>query len=50
MEIPDDPEVQRHLKNTQIVSQVAYHGDIDRKEHMEKIRPPMEETIAHRGG
>jgi hypothetical protein len=25
-----------------VFSQAAYHGEMDRKEHMEKVRPPLE--------
>ncbi|KRX83597.1 LIM and SH3 domain protein F42H10.3 [Trichinella sp. T6] len=46
IQVADDPEIQRLLKNTQIQSNVIYHGDLDRKETMERIRPPLEETVA----
>ncbi|KRZ80091.1 LIM and SH3 domain protein F42H10.3, partial [Trichinella papuae] len=45
IQVADDPEIQRLLKNTQIQSNVIYHGDLDRKETMERIRPPLEETV-----
>ena len=38
-EVVDDPEIERLKKNTQIQSNVAYHGEVDKKEHMDKIRP-----------
>ncbi len=44
IQVADDPETQRHLKNASVVSNVTYHGDIERREQMEKIRPPLEET------
>ncbi|KHJ43034.1 SH3 domain protein [Trichuris suis] len=53
IEVADDPEIQRHIKNTQIQSNVIYHGELDKKQTMERIRPPLEETataISSAGG
>lgn len=44
LDVVDDPELQRHMKNSMIQSNVAYHGETERKEQMEKARPPLEET------
>lgn len=44
LDVVDDPELQRHMKNSMIQSNVAYHGDTERKELMEKARPAFEET------
>lgn len=44
-DVADDPELQRHKKNTAIQSNVSYHGEVERKETMEKIRPPLEEVV-----
>ncbi|KAK7074067.1 LIM and SH3 domain protein 1 [Halocaridina rubra] len=37
-QVADDPETQRIKKNTQIISNVAYHGDLAKKEEMERKR------------
>lgn len=44
IQIADDPEMSRHLKNTQVVSQAAYHNVTEQKKHMDQTRPPLEET------
>uniref|UniRef100_A0A914VSP7 Uncharacterized protein n=1 Tax=Plectus sambesii TaxID=2011161 RepID=A0A914VSP7_9BILA len=45
IQIADDPEMSRHLKNTQVISQAAYHGETERKKHQDSTRPPLEESI-----
>ena len=39
MTIADDPEMQRVRQNMEVISNVAYHGDRDRKYQMEMMRP-----------
>lgn len=38
----DDPETLRIKANTQIISNVAYHGDLEKKAAMEKQREVAE--------
>ena len=40
----DDPETLRIRKNMATISNVAYHGDLARKEAMENARPTEVET------
>lgn len=42
IDIADDPETKRHLQNTQVISQVQYHGDHERKKMQEENRPKEE--------
>ncbi|ROT84287.1 hypothetical protein C7M84_022523 [Penaeus vannamei] len=37
-QVADDPETQRLKKNTKIISNVAYHGELERKAEMERKR------------
>lgn len=37
--VADDPETLRIRKNTNQISNVAYHGEISRREQMENARP-----------
>ena len=39
MTIADDPEMQRVRQNMEVISNVAYHGDRDKKYAMEQMRP-----------
>ena len=39
MTIADDPEMQRVRQNMEVISNVAYHGDRDKKYAMEMMRP-----------
>uniref|UniRef100_A0AC35UBD4 SH3 domain-containing protein n=1 Tax=Rhabditophanes sp. KR3021 TaxID=114890 RepID=A0AC35UBD4_9BILA len=39
IEIATDPELERHLRNTQVVSKNAYSGESDKKKLMDEIRP-----------
>ena len=39
MTIADDPEMQRVRQNMDVISNVAYHGERDRKQQMEMMRP-----------
>ena len=43
IDIADDPETRRHLQNTNVVSQVQYHGDIEKKKLQEEHRPKEEQ-------
>lgn len=38
----DDPETLRIKQNTKIISNVAYHGDLEKKAAMEKQRETAE--------
>lgn len=42
-QIADDPETLRIKQNTKIISNVAYHGDLERKAQMEQKRPPTDD-------
>lgn len=35
----DDPEVQRVRQNMEVISNVSYHGDRERRQQMEMARP-----------
>jgi hypothetical protein len=48
-DVTDDPELNRHMRNMQVFSQAAYHNETERKQEMEKVRPPLEQTISQRG-
>lgn len=37
-QVADDPETLRIKANTKIISNVAYHGDLEKKAQMEKQR------------
>lgn len=37
--VADDPETLRVRKNMETISNVAYHGDIARRQEMENTRP-----------
>ncbi|CAD6187983.1 unnamed protein product [Caenorhabditis auriculariae] len=39
IEIADDPELERHKKNTQTASNVQYTGELDKKKRQEQFRP-----------
>lgn len=39
IDLADDPEISRHLKNTKTQSNVQYHGEIERKQKQEAARP-----------
>jgi hypothetical protein len=39
IDVLDDPELARHKKNTQVQSNVQYHGEIERKQKQEAARP-----------
>ncbi|KAK3890133.1 hypothetical protein Pcinc_005909 [Petrolisthes cinctipes] len=53
-QVADDPETQRLKKNTQIISNVVYHGELAKKSEMERKRgEPGDEnegTGGHGGG
>lgn len=42
IEIADDPEIVRNMKNMQVQSNVAYHGELDKKQNMDQHRPATE--------
>lgn len=48
MQIADDPETLRIKQNTKNISNVAYHGDIQKKANMEKQRE-LTEIVDNRG-
>lgn len=37
--VADDPEVQRVRQNMEVISNVSYHGDRERRQQMEMARP-----------
>ncbi|GBP03097.1 LIM and SH3 domain protein Lasp, partial [Eumeta japonica] len=41
-DVADDPETLRIKQNTKIISNVAYHGDLEKKAAMEKQRGAAE--------
>lgn len=43
IDLADDPETKRHLTNTKTVSNVQYHGDLERKQKQEANRPLEDE-------
>lgn len=48
MQIADDPETLRIKQNTKNFSNVAYHGEIQKKAQMEKARE-LTEIVDNRG-
>ncbi|EJW82986.1 hypothetical protein WUBG_06103, partial [Wuchereria bancrofti] len=48
IQVADDPELTRHLQNTKIQSQVAYHGEQNKKKLQDEIRPqPEQQNISN---
>ena len=43
--VADDPETLRVKKNMNTISNVAYHGELSRKQEMENARPAEVEGI-----
>jgi len=41
--VADDPETVRARKNMQTISQVVYHGELEKKQLMEESRPVTDE-------
>jgi len=39
IQIADDPETLRAQKNMEVISNISYHGDRERREQMENARP-----------
>ncbi|VDN88389.1 unnamed protein product [Brugia pahangi] len=51
IQVADDPELTRHLQNTKIQSQVAYHGEQNKKKLQDEIRPqPEQQNISNGEG
>ncbi len=50
IQIADDPEINRHLRNTQVQSQAAYHHEGDKKRQMDETRPAHEIKGSTGGG
>ena len=46
--VADDPETLRVKKNMNTISNVAYHGELSRKQEMENARPAEVEGIVIR--
>ena len=38
VQVVDDPEIKRNQQNSRIISNVAYHGDLEKKAAMEQRR------------
>lgn len=49
-QVADDPETLRIKQNTKIISNVAYHGDLEKKAAMEKQRGAAEASDTIKGG
>lgn len=49
-QVADDPETLRIKQNTKIISNVAYHGDLEKKAAMEKQRGAAEVSDNLKGG